>query len=100
MTNTGFTTAIQRLHKFSGDGADTRIRIRTKTGNEIIAPDTRSITQLQESILIDCKDFCTVVDYDSIESLQAETKEMQQMRHDMFMSALEEFCNICEKDKK
>ena len=100
MTNTGFATAIQRLIKFSGDGADTKIRIRTKTGNEIIAPDTRSITQLQESIVINCNNFCTVVDYDSIESLQAETKEMQQMRQDMIVSALEKFCNIYEKDKK
>lgn len=100
MTNTGFATAIQRLTKFSGDGADTKIRIRTKTGDTITAPNTRSITQLQESILIDCKDFCTVVDYDSIESLQAETKEMQQMRQGMLMTALEKFVDICEKDKK
>ena len=81
MTYTGFSTAIKQLNNFSGYGADTKIRIRTKTGNEILSPDTRSIKQMQDCVVINCNDFCTVLDYDSIESLHAETKDIEQMRY-------------------
>ena len=100
MTYTGFSKAIHQLNNFSGYGEDTKIRIRTKTGNEILAPDTRSIKQMQDCVAINCNDFCTVLDYDSIESLHAETKDMEQMRQDMLMSLLEKFFYILEKDKK